>query len=121
MKRKTLRLAVSGLLAGAANGLLGAGGGMILVPLLTGWCQLGDKKSFATALAIILPLCLVSLGVYCMGGALDFPLALPYLIGGFAGGLLGGLLFRRVSAAFLHRALGAVILFGGVRLLWPGS
>lgn len=121
MKKETLRLAASGLLAGAANGLLGAGGGMILVPLLTGWCRLDDKRAFATALAIILPLCLVSLGVYCTGGAVELSVALPYLIGGFAGGLLGGLLFRRVSAAFLHRALGAVILFGGVRLLWPGS
>lgn len=121
MKQKTLRLALSGALAGAANGLLGAGGGMLLVPLLTRWCGLEDKKAFATALAVIFPLCLVSLGVYCAGGALDLALALPYLLGGLAGGLLGGLLFRRVPAALLHRVLGAVILLGGVRLLWPAS
>ena len=121
MKKDTVRFCVSGALAGAANGLLGAGGGMILVPLLTRWCDLADKKAFATAIAVIAPMCAVSLLFYARAGALDFSLALPYLVGGFAGGLLGGLLFRRVSAGFLHRALGAVILFGGVRLLWPGS
>lgn len=119
MKHDTVKFAVSGLLAGAANGLFGAGGGMILVPLLTRWCRLDGKKAFATALSIILPLCLVSLAVYCMHGALDFSLALPYLIGGFGGGLLGGLLFKKVSAGFLHRALGLIILWGGIRLLWP--
>ena len=113
-----IRYAVSGLLAGIANGLFGAGGGMILVPLLTRWCGLADKKSFATALSIILPISLVSLAVYCFHGALEFSLALPYLIGGFAGGLLGGLLFKKVSAGFLHKALGIIILWGGIRLLW---
>lgn len=114
LKQLTWKYAISGLLAGAANGLFGAGGGMLLVPLLTRWCHLEDKKAFATALSIILPICIVSLIVYGRSGALDFHLALPYLIGG----LLGGLLFRRVSAAFLHKALGIVILWGGIRLIW---
>ena len=32
------KYAVSGALAGAVNGLFGGGGGMVLVPLLSGWC-----------------------------------------------------------------------------------
>ena len=32
------KTAVSGALAGAANGLFGGGGGMVLVPLLQRWC-----------------------------------------------------------------------------------
>ena len=43
------KYAVSGMAAGAANGLFGAGGGMILVPLLTRWGGLEDK----TALAVL--------------------------------------------------------------------
>lgn len=113
--RKTWKYAVSGAAAGAANGLFGAGGGMILVPLLTRWAGLPDKKSFATSISIIAPLCLVSIAVYCMQGSMDFMAALPYLAGGFFGGLIGGKLFQKVPAKFLHRALGLIILYGGIR------
>ena len=109
------KYAVSGAAAGAANGLFGAGGGMILVPLLTRWAGLEDKKAFATSISIIAPLCLVSIVVYCMQGSLDFVQALPYLIGGFLGGLIGGKLFKKVPAKFLHRALGLIIIYGGIR------
>ena len=36
---------------------------------------------------------------------------------GAAGGVIAGLTFQKVSARFLHLALGALILFGGIRLL----
>lgn len=109
------KYAVSGAAAGAANGLFGAGGGMILVPLLTRWAGLEDKKAFATSISIIAPLCLVSIVVYCIQGSMDFMQALPYLIGGFLGGLIGGKLFKKVPAKFLHRALGLIIIYGGIR------
>ena len=114
---KKYKFAISGAAAGAANGLFGAGGGMILVPLLTSWCGLEDKKAFATSISIIAPLCLVSIGVYCLSGSIDFITALPYLIGGFLGGLAGGKLFQKVSSNSLHKALGLIILYGGVRAL----
>ena len=43
--------------------------------------------------------------------------ALPYLAGGALGGIAAGLLLRRLSAVWLHRALGALIVWGGLRLL----
>ena len=43
--------------------------------------------------------------------------ALPYLLGGAGGGVLAGLWFQKVPAKWLHLALGALILLGGVRLL----
>lgn len=116
MKEKW-KYALSGAAAGTANGLFGAGGGMILVPLLTRWAKLPDKKAFATSISIIAPMCLVSIVIYYMQGSLAFSDALPYLIGGLLGGLLGGKLFGRVSATFLHRALGLLILYGGIRSL----
>lgn len=113
--KKTWKYTLSGVAAGAANGLFGAGGGMILVPLLTRWAKLEDKKAFATSISIIAPMCLVSILVYCLGGSMDFMGAVPYLIGGFFGGLLGGKLFKKVPAKFLHKALGLIIIYGGIR------
>ena len=60
---------------------------------------------------------LVSLGIYAAKGMLPLLDALPYLIGGAGGGVLAGLLFRKVPARALHLTLGALILLGGVRLL----
>ena len=111
------RFCVSGLLTGLVNGFFGAGGGMILIPLLTRLCRVEDKQAFASSLSIIFPICVTSLAVYLFRGGVDFSGVWPYLLGGLAGGVLGGLLFRRVSAGFLHKALGLLILWGGFRLV----
>ncbi len=116
--KHSIKYALSGMAAGAANGLFGAGGGMILVPMLTRWAGLEDKKAFATSISIIVPLCLVSIGGYYFQGSMDFSAALPYLVGGFFGGLVGGKLFQKVSAKFLHKALGLIILYGGIRSIF---
>ena len=119
MSGKTMRCAVAGGLAGAANGFFGAGGGMVLVPLLLRWVKLEEKQAFATSVAIILPMCLVSAGVYWLRAGLDLRAALPYLLGGLLGGFAGGKLFAGVPTEWLRRALALFLLYGGVRnLLW---
>lgn len=92
---------------------------MILVPLLADWCDLPGKTCFTTALAVMLPLTLVSLCIYWLHGQLPFALAWPYLLGGFFGGLGGGLLLRKIPLRWLHISMGLFILWGGIRLLLP--
>lgn len=118
MKNHWFRYALSGAAAGAINGLFGAGGGMILVPMLIRFCKLDDKSAFSNAIAIIFPICLVSIIVYFLNGTFPLHEAVPYLAGGLIGGVLGGILFKKVSAAFLHKLFGLIILWGGIRLLW---
>ena len=108
---------LAGLAAGFVNGFFGAGGGMVLVPLLIFLVGLPDKLAFSSAISIILPLCVVSLVIYGQHDMLPLSGALPYLIGGAGGGVLAGLWFQKVPAKWLHLALGALILLGGVRLL----
>lgn len=115
--KKYVPFALSGAAAGFVNGFFGAGGGMVLVPLLVHAAKMEDKKAFSSSVCIVLPLCLVSLAVYALEGLLPLEPSLPFLLGGAGGGVLAGLLFRKVPARALHLALGAFILFGGVRLL----
>ncbi len=49
--KNTGKFAVTGGLAGLCNGLFGAGGGLFLVPLLTQWAGLEQRKAFATSVA----------------------------------------------------------------------
>ena len=70
MKKKSwLGMALSGLAAGAVAGLFGAGGGMVLVPLLTLLTPLEETEVFPSSITIILPICLVTLAVSAAGEA----------------------------------------------------
>ena len=110
--------AAAGGAAGLANGFFGGGGGMLLVPLLRRRCGLDQREAFATSVAVILPLCVLSSILYFFRGGLDLTLALPYLAGGTAGGLAGGKLFRKVNMVWLRRVFALLILYGGVKALF---
>ncbi len=91
---------------------------MILVPMLVRLCRLDQRRAFATSVAIILPLCILSSVIYLLRGSLDWTAALPYLLGGLAGGFLGGKLFRNVNMTWLRRGFALLILYGGVKSLF---
>ena len=113
--RPTEKYVVAGILAGILNGLFGAGGGLILVPLLTGWIGLEQKRAFATSVAIILPLSIVSYTLFCLQGGNVWEEALPYLLGGVIGGLISAKLFQNVSVRWLHRLFALLLFYGGVK------
>lgn len=106
---------IAGGLAGALNGLFGAGGGLVLVPLLGGWIGLEEKRAFATSIAIILPLSIVSYALFCLQGGNVWADALPYLLGGIVGGALAPRFFNRIPTVWLHRLFSALLFYGGIK------
>lgn len=110
-------MGLAGGVAGAINGLFGAGGGMVLVPLLTGLSELEEDQVFPASVSIILPICIVSLTVSAGGTGVPLQQAWPYLVGSIAGGLLAGWIGKQIPVKWLHRGLGLLILYGGVRYL----
>ncbi len=113
----TLGLVLAGACAGLVAGVFGAGGGLVLVPLLGVLTSLQDREVFAVSLSIILPVCLVSIAVTAMTVGIDFPSALPYLPGSALGGLAAGIWGKKIPAVWLHRGLGVLIVWGGIRYL----
>ncbi len=110
---------VAGTAGGLINGLFGGGGGMVLLPLLTKWSRLEARAAFATCVAIIFPMCCVSTAVYLYQVRPALSTVVPYLAGGVAGGLVGGLTFDKVPVRLLKAIFGLFLLYGGVRyLLW---
>lgn len=91
---------------------------MVLVPLLTTRCGLDQRRAFATSVSIILPLCILSSVIYLLRGGLDLMAALPYLVGGLAGGWVGGKVFQRVNIMWLRKGFALLILYGGYRSLF---
>ena len=116
MKEKT-KIALSGAAAGIANGLFGAGGGMLLVPLLSVSTNFEESSVFPSSVSIILPMSLISLMLGNGGEPLPWKDALPYLIGSIGGGILAGITGNKIPVKWLHRILGIVIIWGGIRYL----
>ena len=111
-----IKCAIGGVLAGVANGFFGAGGGTILYPVLTRWAKIEDKRALATSVSVMLPLCAVSAVVYVVKGPPGLIVsAVPYLVGGFFGGLIGGRIFKKLPAGFLRKAFGLLLIYGGIR------
>jgi uncharacterized membrane protein YfcA len=118
MRKDRILNALSGAVAGAVNGLFGAGGGMILVPLLTCCTPLDQQEVFPASVSIILPICIVSLTFTLPEVGMPFAEAWPYLLGSIPGGLLAGFADGKIPVKWLHRGLCFLILWGGVRYLW---
>lgn len=114
-KNRPLLSAIFGVAVGAANGLFGGGGGMIAVPALT-LTGVPSKKAHATAIAIILPLSLISGAVYLAKGAADPSVILPSCAGVFVGGIVGALLLKKINSRGLSLLFYAIMIAAGLKL-----
>lgn len=115
----SLALAGIGLGAGFLNGLLGAGGGILIVFGLRRIFKnkVADGRCFyATALSVMLPLSLLSAFQYLQKGHLPADAAGVILLPALLGGLLGGILLHRLSIGFLSRIFAGIVLLSGVML-----
>ena len=112
-----LKCALIGAIAGVVNGIFGAGGGMILVPLLSKWAGLDYKSALATSVAVILPISIASVLVYIFGHGFEFAAAIPYAIGGLIGGFVGGRIFKKIPASLMRRIFAIFVIYGGVKNL----
>ena len=108
---------ISGLGAGALNGLFGAGGGMVLVPLMRTLTDAEEDTLFPCSVVILLPICIVSLLFAGGWEKFSFWQALPYLTGSALGGICAGKWGKRIPTLWLHRILGVLIIWGGIRYL----
>lgn len=117
-KKQLLGAAAAGSAAGTINGLLGGAGGMLLIPGLCLLAKVPQEQIFPTSVAVMLPTTLVSLGICAFHAPLPFGDVWPYLIGSAAGGILAGLLGKKIPLCWLHRCFGAVLIWGGIRFLW---
>lgn len=115
--KRTLGAGIAGFGAGALNGLFGAGGGMVLVPTLSMLTDLQEDRMFATSVSALIPICVVSLLFTKGWETFSLVSALPYLLGSFLGGVLAGIWGKKIPSLWLHRVLGVLIVWGGIRYL----
>ena len=122
--KKVAIVAIGGLLAGLCNGLLGAGGGIVVVLALS--AALPDDEDsrrslYANALCVMLPLSLLTLATYALRGNVpDGFLGVDYasiLVGAAIGGILGALITDKLSSRALKKIFAALTVLAGVLMV----
>ncbi len=118
--KKTLPLVPLGIGAGFINGLLGAGGGILVVLGLRALYRKSERSThavFASTIAVMLPLSAFSAWQYAQKGGLPpfsfLFLALPAALGGIAGALL----LKKISPKHLNRIFSLAILTAGILMV----
>lgn len=107
-----------GLVSGLLNGLFGSGGGCIAVPAMEKFLKIDEKKSHATAIAIIFVMSAASSLFYIKNGFFDTNTWLYVTLGGGAGGAIGALLLSNISVKWLKIIFGGVISATALRLIF---
>ncbi|MBO7213863.1 MAG: sulfite exporter TauE/SafE family protein [Clostridia bacterium] len=116
--KKKFWLVISGSAVGFINGFFGGGGGMVVLPVLTMLFGYEQKNAHATAIAIILPVSIVSIIAYLIGDnqSLIKTDTLFVSLGVIAGGILGAFLLKKISNVWLSKIFAVVMMIAGVKL-----
>lgn len=102
--------AAIGFAAGAVSGLLGIGGGLIMVPLLSGWCGMPLKRALGTSLLTIPALVIPGTIVHAWLGNIDWPLAVWLTVGAVPGARIGATIALATRDKTLRRVVGSGML-----------
>lgn len=114
--KKYLKNASLGLIVGLINGVFGAGGGMLAVPILKK-SGLDQKNAHANAVAVILPITVVSTVFYLMNNNVNLTDGIAFIPTGIIGSIAATFLLKKFSNKFLQKTFAAFMIYAGVRLL----
>lgn len=108
---------ISGFFIGTVNILLGAGGGMLTVPLYKKM-DMNQKQAQINAVATILPITIASAVIYLLNGDVKLSDSYIYLIPGLIGSITGTFLIKNISNKFLSIVFSLFMIWAGLRLLF---
>jgi uncharacterized membrane protein YfcA len=111
-------LLLIGLGGGVFSGVFGAGGGIILVPLLVTFARFDQRRAAATSLLAILPSTLAGSIIYLVNGEVDLVAAGVIAVGAVCGSFVGARLLLRLPVPALRWAFIALLVVVAVRIAW---
>ncbi|MDO4731745.1 MAG: sulfite exporter TauE/SafE family protein [Clostridia bacterium] len=114
--KKNILYCISGFAAGIINGLLGAAGGMILVPMMN---KIGikAKKSHANSVIVILIISIFSAVLYLSRNFVKIEDVYPYILFGVIGSLIGAVLLTKIKDLWIKKIFALLMIWAAVRLL----
>lgn len=103
--------------AGTLSGLLGVGGGIIKVPVLTMFCDVPMKAAAATSNFMIGVTAVASAVIYYGRGEVAPAISAASVLGVFAGSRLGTMLAPRIHGDHLRRLFAGVMVIVALQLI----
>jgi uncharacterized protein len=110
-------LLVCGSITGLVGGLLGVGGGIVLIPMLTAWAGFDQHSAHGTGIVAVAFTALVGVVVYGRGEAVDLVSAVQITLVALPATVFAARYSPRVSAERLRRLFGIFII--AVALVLP--
>jgi uncharacterized membrane protein YfcA len=119
--RDRLPALLCGFGAGLAGGLLGVGGGIVLIPMLTGRFRLGQHTAHGTSLAVIGATAVSSVVIYGARSSVEWSTAVWVALASALTVPLGVRAARKLSSVALMRTFAIFLVLVAARLLWKPS
>ncbi|MDX9702063.1 MAG: sulfite exporter TauE/SafE family protein [Candidatus Auribacterota bacterium] len=102
---------ISGLMAGSLSGMIGVGGGIVVVPILTLIFGFSQHLAQGTTLAMLIPpIGILAFIAYYKEGYVNIPVAVCLCVGFVLGSYFGAKLAVGVSELILRRIFGVCLL-----------
>ena len=114
---KVFQLIIAGLIVGMVTGLLGAGGGFLIIPILVLFLKLPMKTAVGTSLIIIAINSLFGFLFSLKQFSFDWRILILFTAISVAGIFIGGYYSDRVPAAILKKIFGWFILVLGIYIV----
>ena len=111
-----LKLRLGSFLAGVCNGVFGAGGGILIIPILES-IKLKNKTAHATSVAVMATFSLFSFIGYYLNGYFNFQKSIWFLPSGIVGAIVGAFILKKIKIKTLKQIFGILILLSSIRLL----
>jgi uncharacterized membrane protein YfcA len=120
-KKKLMWAILTGVAAGFLNGFLGAGSGVVLMFAIAALnpdkSEEAARDNFATVVACVLPLCIVSIIIYIMQGAASGALVGRFALPGVIGGIIGAFLTDRMNTKILRFVFSVIVMIAGINMM----
>lgn len=113
-----MKLKIIGIVTGFLNGFFGAGGGTIFVPAAERILKIEEHKAHATAIAVILPLSIISAIVYLLKTSIPWSTVIWVSIGGVIGGYIGAKILKKFTGKWLHIIFGSFMIIAAIKMVF---
>lgn len=106
-----------GLFTGFLSGLLGIGGGVVMVPLMSLFLGIEQHLAQGISMLVIIPTSLVALWQLHKKKLVDYHSAALFAVGAIVGAVISSNLVQYISGADLKKIFGVFIIYSGTRMI----
>jgi uncharacterized membrane protein YfcA len=112
-------LVMVGLMTGILSGMFGVGGGFVIVPALVLFSGMEIHRAVGTSLFCIVLISISGVTSYLASGReMSLQTTFPFLIGGFVGMWLGGLLAKQLKGPTLQKTFSVTVVLVAIFVVW---